>query len=434
MDDTLIHPATPAARDRVALSAVDRAVDGTVPLLFLYRRSIDTGRLKESMAQALALYPDFASRVIKRGSRYTLQLSGGAVALRVQTGPPIEHILADLDAHSAHLVHSADPDVARLTDRSFTRIWITQASGGGTAIGLSYRHCVGDAKTALMFMSCWAALARGESPPAPTRAWDRQARMLAVLGETRGRSLARRMRSDEIAMGARLLARRGRHLHPLTVFFGAREISALRAELEHELERPVSTNTALTANLLIFSRDVYRPRTTVPCSMFVDYRHRLGFEPNEVGNLIGWVSADLGETTTVASMASELEGQVASFDASNAGVAPTQRFYDDIEHSPAATRTMLATYDVTRTVFSISNIAPFEDSLDFGAGHLALTSLPRFVSPLNGAMTLTRGLDGQGMACSVLLPRAVTSRVEPALRFLHRLREPGDHPPVAYQR
>jgi hypothetical protein len=153
-----------------------------VNVVFFFERTLDPDRLTDGLARALKRAPVFGG---------SLRTSDGALEIVCDdSGVPVKTVDSDAGLveaigraplPSAGFVDQVDVWNAREGGVPMMSVRINQLAGGGTALGCSYNHAVGDMASFMTFMRVWSAAVEGAALPDVRIVADRDAFLDEVL-------------------------------------------------------------------------------------------------------------------------------------------------------------------------------------------------------------------------------------------------------------
>jgi omega-hydroxypalmitate O-feruloyl transferase len=150
----------------IPLSPIDHVFTGRgsypIEFVFSYDGELDEARLRQSLAQAVEVFPPASSRLVRRDGAFGLEPSPDGLAFSTA-----ESEIGFLAADDRTLF--LDP-VATFEGEPLTRVRLTRTPQG-SVLGVSQSHAVGDGFSYFHFLSCWSRLFRGEpfEPPSHER-------------------------------------------------------------------------------------------------------------------------------------------------------------------------------------------------------------------------------------------------------------------------
>ncbi|MEE4593244.1 acyltransferase [Streptomyces sp. DSM 41524] len=282
-----------ATGDRIRLSVYDMLI-GTVytPRAFFYRETLDGEALRASLGRTLRHFPVLSGRMKKDpdGGLSVLCDDSGVRFVEAQASVPMPDYgprrtaKKGLDRYLSH----AMPFWVVDRDTPLFTVKLTHMKGGGSILGLTMNHAVGDGSSYMSFLEAWSHEHRGLGYAKPNH--DRgviDALGAPASGDTLTGSLTGSAhltvtgRGQKTAFVGRALRGTFGGVTTVTTRFTAAELTAMKDAAMADLagtDRWVSTNDALTAHLwkvLGALRD--RPDSSVErLGLIADFRSFLG--------------------------------------------------------------------------------------------------------------------------------------------------------------
>ncbi|RCV35645.1 hypothetical protein SETIT_7G256200v2 [Setaria italica] len=157
--------------------------------------------LRSSLASTLTSYAPLAGKL-----HYLADTGEVAICCRTAGDDGVRFVVAETDADARSLAGDADHDVLTFeqlvpeVDMALlpAPVLAVQATrlggGGGVALGFTLHHGVADGRSLWKFVEAWAAVCRGDTPPAPP-VFDRS-RVKMPGGEELARSVLRKYAPD----------------------------------------------------------------------------------------------------------------------------------------------------------------------------------------------------------------------------------------------
>ncbi|KAI3665574.1 hypothetical protein L6452_44201 [Arctium lappa] len=273
----IIKPSSPTPHhlQTFKLSLLDQLTLHTyAPIILLYESKITTSIdvLKKSLSQTLTKYYPFAGRLKDDGITVNCNDEGVVFVEAKLLGYKLSDFLQDPNYETQRLLF---PEgylwKGSCIGYAFLAAQVTYFDGGGMAVTVSMSHKVADAPSLGVFLSDWAAVARGEVRPAP----------LILATSIPSLDLAYTMPEIVIEMSEACVTKR--------FVFDAGTISRLRRSVIGLVENPTKIGlvTALLYRCAIASSTVktggFRNSTLI---QLVNMRQRLAAQlpENSVGN------------------------------------------------------------------------------------------------------------------------------------------------------
>jgi transferase family protein len=425
---TAVRPARPAGL-LVRCGLTDTMLAGVpVSIALCYRGPLDAGRLADGLAAALANVPVFAGRT-RRGAGGLLEIECGSGAVPLSVGDaaePLGDAIGRLAmARSGYVDHvsGAEP---------LLRVRLTRLADGGTVLGLSWHHAVGDLHSLALLLRSWSAAVDGRPLPAATIVLDRDAYLDAVLPERdSGRpgfwlpdtAEAQRLAGE---VGNALAANRTTH-----VYFGPAEVTRMRQKFTAEAGRPLSANDVLCAHLSSTIRGLDGDAEDRVLTVPVNLRRPLGLADAAVGNLLGDVRVRCPAGGDPAALAAAIRAGVAGFAQRHLNVRANRAFLASIG-ADRLPECVPAAFDPARRAMTITDWtrSGAYDITFHGQRPALVTSVAN--PPLPWLCWLVEGFGGEGVFATVVLPARLAARLRGAAgrAAVHRHAEPGDPRPA----
>jgi len=402
-----------------------------VNAVFLFERTLDPARLADGLARALDLVPVFGA---------TLRAGDGLEIVCEDIGVPLATV--DRDENLVEAVGLAplpgtgfvDPVWnAREGGLPVLSVRINQLAGGGTALGCSFSHAIGDMNSFMVFMRAWSAAVEGAEPPEVRIVADRDAYLDEVLPrEDSGRpsiwlpdaDQAQR-RNEDFALAFAPDANRTVHL-----YFTDAEVTRAREEFSAAAGRKLSINDVFCAHLVSTIRgldDEDDGLTERLLTLVVNLRRRFHLPPSVIGNLLGHVHLRCPPRGAPELVAASIRAAVDDFARSHLSVRANRTFLDAVGADRLADCAPIGFDPVGRAIV-------YSDWRGFGAYDIAFDGqhpvyfcqTAEFELPW-GAWT-SEGIGGGGYLSVVCLPAKLAGRLADAdgRAVMHRFRDPSE--------
>ena len=434
--------------------------DLTVAVVFCYAQRLDEARLATGLARALRRLPPFAGRL--RNADVGMEIvceDAGAELTVADASETLSEALGWMTLPDCGFVDHVDARAARAGTAPLLRVRISRLAGGGTALGCSWHHAVGDMSSFMTLMRTWSALATdavaepgalSEALPEETLErevlLDRETLLDRVLPEQdSGRPGFRVVDSVEAAELARAVEAATRANRTVQIYFGDSETARLRERLGARVGRRLSTNDVLTAHVVSTVRRLDGDGAARFLTIPVDLRRLLGLPPDALGNLLGEVHlrcaggevdayADPADAEVAARAAARTAALAADIRAAVEGLAPERlSLRTNREHLKALGPERLGDcvalgFDPPRRTFTSSSWR------GFGVYDVVFDRVrpvcvcPANALPLPWVCWFVEGFEGAGTLCTVSVPAALAKRLRSSAgrAALHWCREPDD--------
>ena len=397
--------------------------------------SLDEDRLARGLAFALGRVPVFAGRLRQRGAELDIVCNDAGVPMTVVgLGYTLAEAIARMTLPGSGLVEHVDALATRQGTVPLMTVQVSRLADGGTVLGCSWDHVVGDMDSFMLLMRCWSAFVQGDEPPPVVTVEDRAGYLDAFLPEQDcGRPGYRIVDAEEAAeisgvLNSAMLANR-----LVQIYFGAAEVARMRESYSAAARCALSANDVLSAHvidtILRLDGDHEARFLVTP----VNLRRRLGLPDGTVGNLFGEICLPCSTQDGPASLAARIRSAVGGFTESQLNVR-TSRAFIEAHGTVRLSDCVPVGMDPRRRTFFVSNAAR--------AGIYGLVfegCRPAFVGmnahlPLARIGWITEGFGGEGYLFLIGVPAALAARLRGAVgqEALHPFREPGDTlPPLA---
>ena len=435
MSTQLIRPVNAERRD-IRCNVGDAIVANlAVHIVFFFERRLDATALTRAFARALTDLPVFAGRMSLAEGRMRIRCEGQGVPLTsVSSARTLAEAMRSTSEDAGMwLVDPVNGATARWGLGPLCRVRVTHLADGGTAIGFSWHHAVGDMHTAMHFMNAWAAAAADEPLKEPLIVEDRAAYLDEHLpGDGARQPGVRCLGAAELGRSALYLAKDARRQRTLSLYFGEDEITRMRDAY--------GAGTRLTANDVVCAHVCEALVNADPAvdrrvlAIAVNARSRCGLDPMLVGNIITTLNVEVRRGEDARSIARRIRYAVDHFADEYCDMRINQRFLDGCSAWRAA-RCVSSAFNPAQWNPLISNWSGFGVyRLQFeGAAPSYFTPLLRL--PVAGLGALVDGADGRGLVFEMSLPpKTFEAMSSPATReHLHRFQHAGDELPRVHR-
>ncbi|MFD8088141.1 acyltransferase [Kitasatospora sp. NPDC059722] len=411
--------------------------DLAVSVVLFFDRPLDDERLAAGLARALDRVPVFAGRL-----RTT---AGGALeAVCDDAGVPFDVHAVDgtlagamgrVAAAGAELVDPVDAPAARTGGGPLFTVRVTRTADGGTVLGCSWHHAVGDLQSFMLLMRAWSAAVEGEPLPEAELVADQDALLDEVLpAEDCGRPGFRLPDPAEAAFLAREVAAGPRANRTVQIYFGDAEIERMRADFGAAAGRRLSAGDVLCAHVVCTVRELDGDEAERMLTVPVNARRWLGLSPAHVGNLLSDLHLTHSAKDGPAALAAALRTAVADFPAEHLNLRANLRFLAAVGRDRLGDCVPVG-FDPAARRFSFSNWSRFGAYDVRFQGERPVYFSPAANYPLPWVCWTVEGFRGTGLLATVVLPARLAARLRGAegRAALHRFRDPADElpPPAA---
>ncbi|GAA1256064.1 hypothetical protein GCM10009665_53150 [Kitasatospora nipponensis] len=405
--------------------------DLPVSVVFFYPHALDEERLLDGLARALARVPLFAGRL--RTVEGELQIVCDDAGVPVTLADATETLagaMGRMTLTASGFVDHVQAAAARTGDLPLFTVRLSRLTDGGTALGCSWHHAVGDVQTFALFMRGWSAEVEGTEAPGVHLVADREAFLEAALpASDSGRPGFRLPEPAEAALLAQEVASAGRANRTVQVYFDAPELDRMREHFSAVAGRWLSSNDALCAHVLGAIRQLDDPadaeerELTVP----VNVRGFLGLPAGALGNLLGEIQLPCPPGQGPEHLAVRLREAIETFPQSQLSLRSSRAFLARVGRDRLRECVPLG-FNPARKTFTFSNWSRFGVYDVAFEGHRPVAFSPANIVQLPWVSWLVEGFDGRGRLFTVVLPARLAGRLRtPAGQAaLHPFREPQD--------
>lgn len=406
-----------------------------ISVVFFYRTGLDTARLATGLATALGRLPVFGGRLRMAGDRLQIVCNGAGVPMdSYQVDEHLSEAIARMTLPESGFVDHVEASRATEEGLPLLTVRISRLADGGTAIGCSWHHVVGDLQSFLLFLRTWAAACRGLPLPEAIMVPDRDEQLLRLLPQRdSGRPSFWLPDAAEAEFLRREIVQAGPANRTVQLYFSDAEVARLRNDLSERAGRRLSVNDALCAHLLCSVQRLAGDGRDCRLVMPVNVRRRLGLPAGLVGNLIGEIYLGVPADTPAEQLAGSIRAAVDDFADSHLSLRTSHDYLATVGRSRLAECVPIG-LDPANRVFTLTNWSRFGvyDVMFDG-------QRPAFFSPAANLQLawlgwLVEGFDNAGLLCTIALPSRLAARVRSAdgRSELHRYREPDEQlPPLA---
>jgi hypothetical protein len=420
-----------ASGDVVRCSLTDvMLADLPVSVVFFYRETLDDALLADGLARALAHVPVFAGRLRPVGDALEIVCDDSGVPM---TTYDVDETLGDAMgrvtlAGSGYAEH-VDAPRARSGGDPLLTVRVSRLAGGGTALGCSWHHAVGDMLSFMVLMHAWSAAVEGTPLPVTDIVHDRDAYLADVLpAEDSGRPGFRLPDEAGAAEIRREFENALRANRTVQIYFSPDEVVRMREKFAATAGRRLSTNDVLCGHVVSTIRgldgDTELPRNL---AMPVNFRRHLGIPADTIGNLVSEVFLTAPAASTAEALAVRIRTEIEDFAGSHLSVRANHSFVGALGAGRRRDCVPIG-FDPAGRTFTVSNWSRFGVYDVAFCGHR-----PAFFSPaadlqLPWISWLVEGFDNTGFLLTVVVPSKLAMRMRGAAgsAALHRFREPGD--------
>ncbi|MFJ8622485.1 acyltransferase [Kitasatospora sp. NPDC093550] len=406
--------------------------DLAVSVVLCFEHTLDEDRLAAGLARALERVPVFAGRL--------RTVDGVLEAVCDDSGVPfgayaVEGTLAEamarVTAPGAELVDRVDAPGARTGGAPLLTVRMTGTADGGTVLGCSWHHAIGDLHSFMLLLRIWSAAVEGEALPEAELVADQDALLDRVLpAEDCGRPGFRVPSHEEAELLVREVAAGPRANRTVQIAFTDAEVARMRARFGASAGRRLSSGDVLCAHLLHTLRELDGDGVERMLTVPVNARRWLGLPPALVGNLLSEVHVPHRPGDGPAALAGALRSAVEEFPTAHLNLRSNLGFLAALGRSRLRECVPLG-FDPGERRFSFSNWSRFGAYRVSFQGNRPVFFSPAANYPLPWVSWTVEGFRGEGYLSTVVLPARLAARVRGAegRAALHRYRTAADELP-----
>lgn len=403
--------------------------DVQVAFVLLFANALDPAALSRSLARVLGDFAPFNARLRRRGAERFIECgTTGAKFTHARSDRTLAATVARLDdAARFELVDALDARKAWSNGAPVLSVRVTHFACGGSALGVTWHHSVGDFASVVSLLRAWSRELAGLQYDRPLLVEDRDSYLDRELpAADRVEANLRYLPLKELPKLAAYMLTKARNKRRITLYFDPDELERMRAALQAECGQRLSTNDVVTAHVcsVVSARDPKRRDRHV--SMSVNFRKRTGLPEHLLGNMVTTIETMLESGKPTARLAADLRGAVDTFAEKYLNHRANLRLVE--RHGGFA--------KIAR--FIPTGIDPFSGSLlltswsgyglydlDFGAGP-ASHFFTVGSGPIPWLGVVHEGFHNRGRIVDIELPPDVTARMLDAagLHEVHRYRAP----------
>ena len=414
--------------------------DIPVSAVFFYEQQLDKAALSRGLGRVLGDFAPFNARLRRRGLERFIDC--GETGCRFTLRPSartLQETLAGLDDQTR--IELVDPIDARRVwnrDEPVISFRVTHFAGGGSALGISWHHAVGDWHSVMTMLKAWSKTVAGLDYEKPLFVADRDAYFNSTLpaSELAPPNL-RYLQLRELPRLGLYMLTQARDKQRVTFHFEPEELERMRAELERESGQKLSINDALSAHVatVIASRDVKVSDRRV--SIAVNFRKRAGLPSQMLCNAVSTLDVGCEHGKPPAQIAADLRGALDAYADKHLNHRANLRLIERHGGVAKITRFIPTGVDPFAGSIVLSNWSRF-GIYDVDFGNSAPT---HFITagggPLPWLGVVHEGFGQRGLIVDLELPSKVAARMRDAagLRAVHRYADAGvQKQPLAWLR
>ncbi|MEU3561925.1 acyltransferase [Kitasatospora sp. NPDC006786] len=408
--------------------------DLAVSVALCFEHPLDDDRLAAGLARALERVPVFAGRL--------RTVEGVLEAVCDDTGVPfevyaVEGTLAEamgrVTAPGSELVAPLDARAARDGGVPLLTVRVTRTADGGTVLGCSWHHAIGDLHSFMLLLRAWSAAVEGEPLPEAELVDDQDELLAEVLPvEDCGRPGFRLPSAEEAELLAREVAAGPRANRLVQIAFTDAELARMCEEFGAVAGRRLSSGDVLCAHLLSTLRELDGDETERMLTVPVNVRRWLGLSPALMGNLLSEVHLPHRPEDGPAALAGALRTALEEFPAVHLNLRANLWFLATLGRARLRDCVPLG-FDPAARRFSFSNWSGFGAYAVGFQGRCPVLFSPAANYPIPWVCWTVEGFRGEGRLATVVLPARLAARVRGAegRAALHRYRRAEDQPPAS---
>jgi hypothetical protein len=386
--------------------------DLPVSIVFFFAHTLDETRLADGLARAVADVPVFAGRLRTRGETLEIVCDDAGVPMTfVDLDEPLSGAIGRVTLPASGLVTHVDAAGARLGEHPLLTVQVSRLAGGGTAVGCSWHHAVGDITSFMLLMRAWSASVEAIQPPAVDLVEDRDAYLDKVLPLADcGRPGLRLLDAGEAAELRRQVELAARSSRTVQVYLGDAEVRRMRDELSDAAGRELSRNDAVCAHLVSTIRRLDGDPQTRVVTLPVDMRRRYDLPPGVVGNLLSEISLPWAPHTGPEALAVDIRTALDGFTRSHLSFRANRAFLHAVGWSRIRDCVSVG-FDPANRGISLSNwsrLGVYGVAFD---GQRPVAFSPATTFQLPWVSWLVEGFDSSGLLYTIAVPSALAGRL-----------------------
>jgi Transferase family len=407
--------------------------DLPVSVAFFFRQPLDQARLAHGLAEALDRIPLFAGRLRQTDTDLDIICDDSGVPM---TSFDIDESLGEASSRVtlpfSDLVERVEATRARVRPRPLMTVRLTHLADGGTVLGCSWHHAVGDVQSFMLFMRTWSACVEGTRPPDVRIVADRDVYLDGLLpDEDSARPGFRLPDPAEAAVLMREVKAALTANRTLQIYFAVDEIARMRREFSQVAGCSLSRSDTICAHLVSVVRQLDDDTEPRHLAMPVDIRRRLGLSPAILGNPLDEIYLSCAPNVAPGVLAAEIRAAVNDFARSHLSFRANRAFLEKVGRSRLRYCVPLS-FDPVRRTFTFSNWSGSGayDIVFGGQRPILFSPIPALQLPW--VSCLVEGFAGSGHLATVALSSQLAARLcsPEGVAALHRYREPADNMPM----
>ncbi|MFI2610484.1 acyltransferase [Kitasatospora sp. NPDC018619] len=407
--------------------------DLAVSVVLCFEHPLDDDRLAAGLARALERVPVFGGRLRTVEGVLEVVCDDSGVPFEVYT---VEGTLAEamgrVTAPGSELIAPLDAPAAREGGVPLLTVRLTRTADGGTLLGCSWHHAVGDLHSFLLLLRSWSAAVEGGQLPEVELVDDQDELLASLLPEEDcGRPGFRLPSAQEAELLAREVAAGPRTNRIVQIAFTDAELARMREEFGSAAGRRLSSGDVLCAHLLGTLRELDGDGAERMLTVPVNVRRWLGLSPALVGNLLSEVHLPHRPEEGPAALAGALRTAIEEFPTAHLNLRANLWFLAALGRSRLRDCVPLG-FDPQARRFSFSHWSGFGAYAVSFQGRCPVLFSPAANYPIPWVCWAVEGYRGEGRLATVVLPARLAAKVRgtQGRAALHRFRRPEDQPPA----
>ncbi|BFV59986.1 hypothetical protein KCMC57_up50900 [Kitasatospora sp. CMC57] len=403
-----------------------------VSVVFFYGTELDPDRLAAGLAEALGRAPLFGGRL--RAGRDGLEIvcsDAGVPLVTAEAAETLPEAMSRMTLGSSGYVDHVEAGRAHSGEGPLFTVRVSRLADGGTALGCSWHHVIGDVQSFMTLMRAWSAAVEGTEPPEVGIAADREGHLDAVLpAEDSGRLGFRIPTAAEAELLAHEFRTAPRANRTVQVYFTDAEVAEMKARFGAATGRRLSANDVLAAHLVTTIRQLDGDEEARTLLLPVNIRRHLGIPAGQLGNLLGEVVLTCRPAGEPERLAGEIRSAVEEFATAHLSLRTNRDFLASVGRERLRDCVPLG-FDPGNKTFTLSSWSKagvYEVAFE---GHRPLAFSPGASVQLAWVAWLVEGFSGAGQLLTVVLPARLAARLrgEEGRAALHRYRDPAERLP-----
>lgn len=407
--------------------------DLSVSVVLFFDRALDEERLAAGLARALERVPVFAGRLrTVDGVLEAVCDDSGVPMVSYSVDGTLAESMGRVTAPGAQHVDPLDARSARTGDGPLFGVRVTRTGDGGTVLGCSWHHAIGDLQSFALLLRAWSAAVEGEELPVAELVEDQDALLDRVLpAEDCGRPGFRVPEEAERLLLDREVAAGPRANRTVQLYFGDDEIARMREEFGAAAGVKVSAGDAVCAHVVHTVRELDGDPETRWLTVPVNVRRPLGLPDTLIGNLLGDIHLPYTPADGPGALAGALRTAVRDYAEEHLNLRSNLRFLAELGRPGLAGCVPLG-FDPQHRRFSFSNWSRFGLYDASFQGQRPVFFSPTANYPLPWVSWSVEGFGGTGLLTTLVVPARLAARLRgtDGRAALHRYRDPSDRLPA----